>query len=303
MSPEAAPAAAPPLDPRWCPLCALDDAAHVTTEGDRRVVRCRRCGLAYLYPRPSPEELRAFYGESYYATADAGQKGFVDYARHETSIRMVARRHIGVMGRYTSTGRLLDVGCAYGYFLDEARQAGWDVTGVEISPQAAAAARDRFGVAVHAGTLEAHAFPDAAFDAVTLWDCLEHTVDPVGMLEEVHRVLRPGGCCFLTLPDASTWVARLLGRHWFGYRKAGEHTLFFTRSTMRAALARVHLLPLSVGRGVWPCDLEFLAEKFAQYSPAVSRLGQAVLRSTGLGRRVMRFPFIDMLVVAQRPAT
>lgn len=301
MSAAAAPAA--PVCERWeCPLCGVDDAAHVTTEGGLDVACCVRCGLAYLRPRPTAEELSAFYDGTYYASTAAGTIGYADYGRHEAGLRLVGRERLDLMHRYLAPGRVLDVGCAYGYFLDIARAGGWEALGVELAHEAAQAAQTAFDLDVRAGTLHDAAFSDAAFDAVTLWDSLEHTLEPVEILAEVRRILRPGGCCFMTVPDAGTWIARLLGRHWFGYRKAGEHTFFFTRHTLRIALARVGLVPLHMGPGVWPCDLMFLAEKFAQYSGLVSRAGVAVLRATGLGDRIVRFPLIDMQVVAMRPA-
>ncbi len=302
MAPEAA-AASPPERDRWaCPLCQVDEAAHVGTEGPFDVARCRRCGLAYVRPRPTEAALRTFYNETYYDSADPGAMGYAAYRRHETSIRLVARDRLAMMRTYLTPGRMLDIGCAYGFFLEPARADGWEVVGVELAADAAARAREEFGLDVRAGALHDQQFPDGAFDAVTLWDCLEHTVDPVAVLEEVRRILRPGGYCFLTVPDAGTWIARLLRGRWFGYRKAGEHTFFFTRPALRTALAQVELEPRAVGVGVWPCDLLFLAEKFAQYSPLLSRAGVALLEATGLSARVVRFPLIDMQVVAQRPA-
>lgn len=292
----------PPVSARWgCPLCALDEPQHVGREGQFDVARCRRCGLAYVRPRPTDSDLHTFYNESYYASDQAGSMGFTEYRRHEPGIRLVARERLTTMRTYLQPGRLLDVGCAYGFFLDAAREAGWDAVGVELAAAAAARARTEFDLDVRAGTLHEQAWPDGAFDAVTLWDALEHTLDPLAILREVHRILRPGGYCFLTVPDAGTWIARLLGRHWFGYRKAGEHTFFFTRDTVRTALARTEFTTVHVGQGIWPCDLAFLAEKFAQYSPLVSRVAGTVLQGIGLGDRVVRFPLIDMQVVARRP--
>lgn len=288
---------------RWCcPLCAVDDVVHVSAEGRFDVARCRRCGLSYLRPRPTEADLRTFYNETYYASDAPGSMGYAAYRRHEAGIRLVAGERLAMMRRYLRPGRLLDVGCAYGFFLQPARAADWDVVGVELAADAAAQAREEFGLDVRGGALRDQAFPDDSFDAVTLWDCLEHTLDPRAELEEVRRILRPGGYCFLTVPDAGTWLARGLGGRWFGYRKAGEHTVFFTRAVLRALLTQAQLLPVDVRQGVWPCDLQFLVEKFAQYSPLLSRAGLAGLRATGLGERIVRFPFIDMQVVARRPA-
>src|SRR5439155_6595773 len=119
--------------------------------------------------------------------------------------------------RYGRKGRLLDVGCALGDFLMEAKDAGWDVEGVEISHYAAQRARAR-GLRVTAGRLEELDLPAASFDVITLYDAIEHLTDPVATLAAVHRLLVPGGLLHLVTPYVGRVQARLLGRHWSHYK-------------------------------------------------------------------------------------
>ncbi len=92
------------------------------------------------------------------------------------------------------SGRLLDVGCSSGHFLKVALDHGYDIHGVEPNPEMAKFATESLKLPkIQCGTLHAAHYPDASFDAVTLWDVLEHVEDPGGILEEVRRVLRPGG--------------------------------------------------------------------------------------------------------------
>jgi 2-polyprenyl-3-methyl-5-hydroxy-6-metoxy-1,4-benzoquinol methylase len=98
-------------------------------------------------------------------------------------------------------GRLLDVGCATGDFLVRMRELGWDVYGVDIDSNAVKIARDHNRLDVFDGTLEQACFPDDAFDAVTMSHVIEHVADPLQILKETYRILKPGGKLVLTTPN------------------------------------------------------------------------------------------------------
>jgi SAM-dependent methyltransferase len=123
-------------------------------------------------------------------------------------------------------GRLLDVGCATGIFLDGMRRLGWHVAGVEPSSSAVAYARVRFDLDIFAGRLEDAHYPAASFDVVTLWDVLEHVHEPRVVLAEIARILRPGGLLVLSLPNPDSLEARLLGSHWLGWDLPRHLNLF-----------------------------------------------------------------------------
>jgi SAM-dependent methyltransferase len=139
-------------------------------------------------------------------------------------------------GPLRSTGRLLDVGFGAGLILDAARRAGWIVSGTELSSSAVAAAAAR-GLDVFHGSLADARFGDAAFDVVTVAEVLEHLIDPLSLLVEIRRVLRPGGLLWGTTPHASGLSARLLRTHW-SVVAPQEHVQLFTTAGMRTLLHR-----------------------------------------------------------------
>jgi len=110
---------------------------------------------------------------------------------------------------------LVDVGCGRGDFLGRMRSLGWNVLGIEPDPVAAALAQQR-GVPVFRGTLNEAELPDATADQVSLNHVLEHVHDPLRLLRECHRVLRPGGRLVLFLPNIDSLGHRFFGRHWAG---------------------------------------------------------------------------------------
>jgi SAM-dependent methyltransferase len=140
--------------------------------------------------------------------------------------------------QFKAGGRILDIGCATGAFLLAMQMHGrWQVNGVELNDKVARIACERYGLEVFAGTLEEARFPAAHFDAVTLWDVLEHLHDPMSSLREIHRILKPGGIVVLRVPNLRSWDAHLFGEYWAGF-DAPRHLYVFTPQMMNELLAR-----------------------------------------------------------------
>jgi len=172
-------------------------------------------------------------------------------------------------------GRLLDVGCATGVFLDGMRRRGWQVQGVEPSTYAVRYARERFGLDVFEGLLEAAALPTASFDAITMWDVLEHVHEPRPVLSELARLLRPGGILVLSLPNPDSLEARLLDEFWLGW-DLPRHLNLFRPALLREHLAR-HGMPVerirsfTAGHAVMVMSLERRL-RAAGFGPTLPRL-------------------------------
>ena len=139
--------------------------------------------------------------------------------------------------RHVRGGRLLDVGCATGDFLSEMwRQPGWLVLGIEPSPAAGRYAHDQVGLTVVAGTLNDAAFADASFDAVTMWDVLEHVYRPREVIAEAARILRPGGVLVVNHPNTESIDRRLFTRLWVGY-ELPRHLYLYPPEMLRRLMA------------------------------------------------------------------
>ncbi len=232
-----------------CNLCGADDATEFAVVPDllldrptvhARLVRCNQCGLVYQNPRPTPAEIGEHYPPSYepYADPRAGRVG--QLLRRAYAYGM-AKRTRYVTQAVPQGGRLLDLGCATGTFLAAVRaHGGWQVEGVELIDEVAQAARARHNLKIFSGTLEDAAFPDDTFDAITLWDVLEHVHDPVATLTELHRILRPGGAVIIRVPNLGSWDAALFGKYWAGL-DAPRHLTVYTRATLRQSLVQAGL--------------------------------------------------------------
>jgi SAM-dependent methyltransferase len=166
----------------------------------------------------APAEVFSHYSESYYEAeasgADTGRRGYPSYRNARTSMEASFVDKLDVVRRHVSSGRLLDAGAAYGLFLLTAAPH-FECMGIDVSEYAASVARSEFGMNVRAGDIEHTEFPDNHFDAVVLWDIIEHLIHPVEALTEVHRVLKPGGWAFISTDDAANWLPRMLGSRWW----------------------------------------------------------------------------------------
>ena len=111
------------------------------------------------------------------------------------------------------SGRVLDIGCSVGLFLKVARDRGWDPIGLEVNERALTHAREEWGLNVSQKLLHEAAFPDACFDAVSLWGVIEHLKDPVSVINEVNRILRNGGALISFCPNVESLVCRVMREH------------------------------------------------------------------------------------------
>jgi SAM-dependent methyltransferase len=171
-----------------CPLCGGTRRRDVVDSGDWRLVRCLLCGLYYRNPLPA-EKVRHHYDWVY-------ENDF-------TSDHIDDRRRsvfAGFLADFPPRGeaRLLDIGCGTGEFLARARERGWSVSGVEISPHGAALARRR-GLTVHAAVDD---LEDGAYDVVTLWNVIDLFARPLDEMRQIRRVLAPGGVALIRAPNA-----------------------------------------------------------------------------------------------------
>jgi SAM-dependent methyltransferase len=194
--------------------------------------QCSGCALVRIDPLPSAEILAQAYPPSYHAYQSPKSAITRWLAAHAT--RVLARR---IAALVAPGGSILDLGCAHGALLGEiGRHGDFRLYGVEFDRGMAALARQR-GITVFDGSIEEAELPANSFDLVLMHHVLEHVVDPVGTLELVQRVLRPGGWLAGELPNIRSWDAALFGRLWGGGH-APRHLTHFTPATLGMALER-----------------------------------------------------------------
>jgi ubiquinone/menaquinone biosynthesis C-methylase UbiE len=222
-----------------CNLCGSSEAKIVYRVSDwlldhpdvvTTLVQCSYCGLIYQNPRPTEVEIGQHYPDEYEPYLNFGVKK--SSWLQQKSVEYGLDKRANEVLKYVKTGNLLDIGCAVGDFLNHMRgKYHWQVCGVEVSEYAAELARKRYGLDVFTGTLEEAHYPDNTFDAVTMWDVLEHLHDPSAALKEIWRVLKPGGMLVLRIPNGDSLDARVFGNCWAGL-DTPRHLYLYTKATL-----------------------------------------------------------------------
>jgi SAM-dependent methyltransferase len=237
------------VTPDACPACGAQLPPVAAIVGQDRLhgvpgrfnVRvCDACGSGRTEPYVSTARLGELYPDEYNAyrlPASPLARGLATALFRWRYRRALRRPPLGELHR-RPPGRLLDVGSGRGDLGVMLAGGGWRVVGLEPSPDACAAARER-GVATVPGTLTTAAV-DGSFDAVVFQHSLEHTAEPLDDLHQAFRLLEPGGLVLISLPNFGCWQARRFGSAWF-HLDLPRHRSHFTAAGLRALLARAGL--------------------------------------------------------------
>ena len=277
-----------------CPLCGARVSGRVGRWNELAVWRCEGCQHSFVAPVPDPTQLAAIYEAGYYE-GSTQPTGFRNYAGlHDARIRMFGR-HLDLIAKGGGAGRLLDVGCANGDFLVEARHRGWDVLGVD--PSAARTEVIAAGVPLVGTTVRDAAVAERSLDVITFWDVLEHVSDPVEDLRSAKRLLKVGGLVVATVPDAGNVVANLSGRRWFGFRTTGEHLQFFSRQSLRKAMEEAGFRLISQHGVPWSCTLGFLGDRAGLYLGVPGLLMRRALERPRFKHQIVDVPLINQLAL------
>lgn len=222
------------LTPRPCPTCGSPGAAHELDKDHMTLVRCAACDLVYVSPT---------FDEAHYKKVYASQE-YQDIVRdlgirsHEYRVQRFGVERVGLMAKHVEARppRYLDVGCSTGFVVEAARDAGWEAIGVDLNPSAIEYGRSR-GLDVRTAALEDAGFEPGSFDAVSLFDVLEHLLDPVRTLRACTRLLRKGGIVFLYVPNYDSASRLLMGRD-AHFIWPTHHLNYYTPATIRDLMTR-----------------------------------------------------------------
>ncbi len=225
-----------------CDWCGSSETALIFEGPDRlerlpgqfRMVRCLQCGLCRQDPRLVWDSLVHYYPEEY-----ASHPRLV---RHEpTRWRRLDKRYgpwkrLRAVERFQQGGKLLEVGCGTGLFLEEALRSGhWDVVGIEPSEYAANYARENLKVPIYQNLFGEVDLPEKSFDVIVMWNVVEHLAHPVEDLKYARRLLKDNGWLIFAVPNLESLEARVSGKYWVGW-DLPRHLYIFPRKTLKDIL-------------------------------------------------------------------
>jgi 2-polyprenyl-3-methyl-5-hydroxy-6-metoxy-1,4-benzoquinol methylase len=215
--------------------------------GEWNLKKCTNseCGLVWLDPMPLEEDIGKAY-RSYYTHDD-------NYVKKKSSIWLLLRviyravttipSHIlGIKAEEFQLSRmylnkvkpcrLLEIGCGSGEFLSHMQQSGWDVEGIDFDAKAVENVREKYGINARVGSLENFRYAEKSFDAITMNHVIEHVHDPVSLLQECYRILKPGGYLVLVTPNINSFGHQKFKTNWRGLEPP-RHIHIFSQATLR----------------------------------------------------------------------
>lgn len=255
-----------------------------------RIVKCLRCGLLYVNPAPEQEVVN----NSYRQMVDE------EYLSEEKGRRSSARIALRKINRLAKAGKLLEIGPATGFFMDEARNCGWDVYGLESSLWAAKYARDNLGLKIFEKIEDLEIQTSGQFDAVVLLDVLEHLPAPKDFLEFLRKKLKPNGILCISTPDIESLASDILKAKWWGINRS--HLYYFSKRTLFSMLD-------SAGFNVIKCSsyprifsLRYLSRRLEEYRSFFYHVLNILLK-LGLSKDILfKVDFRDQIMVCARKA-
>lgn len=215
-----------------CILCGCVNSEFLFSVKEFRLFYCKKCQLAWTSPGPPEGELQKA-NRTLYSSADYKQMYFSQ--KEGLSQRFTSR--LREIEKYKKPGKLLDIGCGFGLFLNIAKQRGWEGVGIEICPELAEFARREYNLTILDKSFEEANFPNNSFDVVTLWDVLEHMRHPIESLVRVHHVLKNDGLLAIQCPNIDSFLARLGGPKW-GWLTPPDHLYHFTPKSLEETIKR-----------------------------------------------------------------
>lgn len=260
-----------------------DDALDTSKMGSSRthlspgtILRCKDCGFAFREQRFNEKQLADLYRKMDPKVYQAELRGRI----------RTARRHLRIVNENARLnghpGQLLDVGCASGVFLENVMNSGWEAAGIEPSEILYKEAVERVGSRgmVLPLILEDADFGGRRFDAITLWDVLEHVVDPMNIMKRCYELLKPGGSLFLNVPDIDSLEARVLGRRW--PLLLPEHMNYFNRPSLKLCGEKAGLELARFGRRRSYFSLQYVFYRLSQHQiPGTRVLSRAAQNTIG----------------------
>ena len=267
------------IDPRF--FSVFEDKRH------GQIVSCRRCGFVFVNPR----EDQSKFLEAYRRLSPK------EYLLEKENRKLIFEENLNLIEKHVERrGKLLDIGCSVGLFLNVAMNRGWDVKGVEISAQNAAFAREHFNLDVISGNIKDLNFERASFDVITLWDVLEHLQDPGVVMTKVHSVLRNHGLCVLNTPNIGSNVAKRMGEKWLGIVRM--HLYYFNKETLTMFLLKHGFKIVYEGTYRRVFTVKYIVQKLSYHSKPFGRLLDIILlKVLNLGEMKMSIDLYDGLTV------
>lgn len=210
-----------------CLLCNNLNRRIIYKGNSVAIVKCQECSFIYLSPRIKKEYMGEYYKDNYYMIGNDSYKR-----------KLYQREKLKKLYKFKRDGRILDIGCGDGIFLQLAKQQGWETFGTEISKEAVEYATEVRKVnVINTNDIKMAKFDECYFDVITLWHVLEHLYNPENTLQEIHRILKNDGVLVVALPNIESIQSKIFKNYWV-HLDIPRHLFHFSEDTIKKFLEK-----------------------------------------------------------------
>lgn len=221
---------------RQCNLCHNRIYRYLFDNNDYKIIRCSKCGLMTVSPLPDDKLVANLYEKDYFKTGSEG-KGYSDYLKEYITKPFIQTRY-KTLSNLRDGGRLLDIGCAHGFFLKTC-ESKFECVGVESSRFASEYGRKKMGLNIITARLEDASFTPGSFDVITCWSVVDHLKDPVDFFQRTNKLLRKGGIFAFNIANTDSLRFHLNNRNWKPIRPP-EHLYYYSINNIKELLAKTN---------------------------------------------------------------
>jgi 2-polyprenyl-3-methyl-5-hydroxy-6-metoxy-1,4-benzoquinol methylase len=296
-----------------CNLCNSNEYKLFKEIDGYRLVKCRRCGLVYLNPRPTHQEINEEYSAEYHIERLLRQE-----LKREEEIEVEINKNIGraeeIVKQFGNKGKLLDIGCGAGFFVACLKRYGWDITGIDVSEWASEFAREKLGLNVFTGSVEDVKI-NGQFDVITLYHILEHLPHPLQSLKRVSELLADDGVLVIKGPNLASFDRVWHSKNWRRY-DLPFHLYHFTPQTYQMILEKAgfsvqnvqfqywdpvaHLLEIRFGDGIRADHPSDTIDKFGKNKENSSLIFKGVRRILHITIKLLNLKGRDLTIYAKK---
>jgi len=225
-----------------CPVCNSDKfksflscTDYTVSRETFNIVECESCGFKFTNPRPEPNDLGRYYKSEEYISHSNTKKGFINSA-YQSVRKYTLLKKLQLISKYYKTGKILDVGCGTGEFLNTCKNAKWQTIGIEPDDDARGMGIKNYDIDVRPES-EIKNLENESFDVITMWHVLEHVPDLNDRINDLKRLLKPKGIIIIAVPNCDSYDARKYKEHWAAY-DVPRHLYHFIPSTIDKLLKK-----------------------------------------------------------------
>lgn len=228
---------------KFCPLCQSTKLTSHRVKDGLRIIRCGHCDFRMLDYKTNLLKLQKLYNSPDYFKF-WGKLDATNIKNIEQDKKITFSNTLKKIVKYKNKGKLLEIGCASGSFLEEAQNIGFKVYGVECFAKFADLARIKINGNIITGMFEKTSFPRDFFDVVVMYDSLEHVKDPFTVFSKITRILKKDGLLVIATPNTQSLSSRLMGKNWTHYKS--EHLFYFSPKNIKLLLAKYNFKSLII---------------------------------------------------------